>query len=45
MKFFYGHSHPSTDSNRAVISFWLKNMHKYWLTALRPNLPRESVVR
>ena len=29
---FYGHSLPSTDSRRAVFSFWRKNVHKYWLT-------------
>ena len=23
---------PSTDSKREVVSFWQKNMHKYWLT-------------
>ena len=29
---FYGHSLPSTDSRRAVVCFWRKNVHKYWLT-------------
>ena len=24
---FYGHSLPSTDSRRAVVSFWGKNVH------------------
>ena len=24
---FYGHSLPSTDSRRAIGSFWLKNVH------------------
>ena len=24
---FYGHSHPSADSRRAVVSFWWKNVH------------------
>ena len=24
---FYGHSLPSTDSRRAVVSFWQKNAH------------------
>ena len=28
----YGHSLPSADSRRAVVSFWRKNVHKYWLT-------------
>ena len=23
---------PSTDSRRAVVSFWRKNVYKYWLT-------------
>ena len=23
---------PSTDSRRVVVSFWRKNVHKYWLT-------------
>ena len=41
---FYGHSLPSPDSRRAVVSFWQKNMHK------RPHirglsLPSKSVVR
>ena len=25
--FFYGHSLPSADSRRAVVSFWRKNVH------------------
>ena len=29
---FYGHSLPSTDSRRAVVSFWQKNVQKSWLT-------------
>ena len=32
LNIFYGHSLPSTDSRRAVVSFWQKNVHKYWLT-------------
>ena len=27
MKYFYGYSLPSADSRRAVVSFWLKNVH------------------
>ena len=27
MKYFYGHSLPSADSRRAVVSFWQKNVH------------------
>ena len=30
---FYSHSLPSTDSRRAVVSYWQKYVHKYWLTA------------
>ena len=26
MKFFYGHSLPSADSSRAVVSFWRKTV-------------------
>ena len=27
LNIFYGHSLPSADSGRAVISFWRKNVH------------------
>ena len=27
---FYGHSPPFADSRRAVVSFWGKNVYKYW---------------
>ena len=27
IKYFYGHSFPSADSRRAVVSFWRKNAH------------------
>ena len=27
------HSVPSTDMRRAFVSFWQKNVHKYWLNA------------
>ena len=27
VKYFYGHSLPSADSRRAVVSFWRKNVH------------------
>ena len=30
MENFYDHSLPSADSGRAVVSFWRKNVHKYW---------------
>ena len=33
------------DSRRAVVSFWQKNVHKYWLTALRTKPVHESKVR
>ena len=29
---FYSDSLPSAYSRRAVVSFWQKNVHKYWLT-------------
>ena len=32
-KFFRGHSLPYADSRKAVVSFWRKNVHKYWLIA------------
>ena len=34
-KHFYSHSLPSADSRRAVVSFWQKIVHKYWLTVKR----------
>ena len=40
---FWGHSFPSADSRRAVVSFWWKNVHKYWLTALRTKPAQEKV--
>ena len=27
IRFFYGHSLPSADSRRAVVSFWRKKVH------------------
>ena len=33
MKYFLLSFSPFTDSRRAVVSFWQKNVHKYWLTA------------
>ena len=32
----YSDSLPSADSRRAVVSFWQKNVHKYWLTRIKP---------
>ena len=29
---FYGHSVPSANSRRVVVSFWQMYLHKYWLT-------------
>ena len=29
----YGHSLSSADPRRVVVSFWQKDVHKYWLTA------------
>ena len=33
MKYFLQHSPPSAGSRTASVSFWQKNVHKYWLTA------------
>ena len=33
LRFIMKYSLPSADSRRAVVSFWQKNVHKYWLTA------------
>ena len=30
---FYGHSFPSADSRRALVSFWQKDENKCWLIA------------
>ena len=30
---FYGHSLPSADTRRAVVSFWQKECAQYWLTS------------
>ena len=44
MKYFYGHSLPSPDSRRAVVSFWRKNVHNTEpLSGL--SLPSKRVVR
>ena len=32
MKNFHDHSLPFAESRRVVVSFWWKNIHKYWLT-------------
>ena len=29
----------------AVVKFWRKNVHKYWLTAQRIKLAKENVIR
>ena len=36
---FYGHTLPSADSRRAVVSVWQKNVHKYWFNTYRPKPP------
>ena len=42
----YGHSSPSADSRRAVVSFWRKYAHQVLVNRLeRLSLPRNSVVR
>ena len=40
---FYGHSLPSADSRKAVVSFWWKNVLKYWLTTWRTKPAQEKV--
>ena len=41
---FYGHSFPTTDSSRAVVSYWRKDVHLVLVNRLG-SLPRNSVVR
>ena len=41
---FYGPSLPSYDSRRAVVSFWQKKVHQYWLTAERTKPAQEKCV-
>ena len=45
MKYFLRHSLPSANSRGAVVSFWQKNVHKYWFTVRGLCLSRKSVVR
>ena len=45
MKFFYGHSLPSADYRRAVVSFWQKNVHSNGYLLRRLSMPSKSVVR
>ena len=48
MNIFYGHSHPSADSRRAVVSFYSnkqKYVHRVLVKLLILSLPRKSVVR
>ena len=40
--FFYGHSLPSADLRRAVVSFWWNHVHKYLLTAQRTKPVQEK---
>ena len=42
---FYGHSLPSADSKRAVVSFWQKNVHNTGQLLRGLSLPSKSVVR
>ena len=42
---FYGHSHPSTDSRRAVVSFWRKNVHNTGNSFRGLSLPSKRVLR
>ena len=41
---FYGHSRPTADSSRTVVSYWQKNVHLVLVKHLG-SLPRNSVVR
>ena len=41
---FYGHSLPTADSSRAVVSYWQKDVHLVLVNCLG-SLPRNSVVR
>ena len=43
MKYFLRSFSSFTDSRRAVVSFWRKNVHKYWLTAWRTKPAQEKV--
>ena len=42
---FYGHSLPSADSRRAVVSFWRKNVHNTGEPLRGLSLPSKRVVR
>ena len=42
---FYGHSLPSADSRRAVVSFWRKSVHNTGLPLRGLSLPSKRVVR
>ena len=42
---FYGHSFPSTDSRRAIVSFWRKNVHSTGEPLRGLSLPSKRVVR
>ena len=45
MKCFYGHSLPSADSRRAVVSFWQKNVHNTGSLLRGLSLPGKRVFR
>ena len=42
---FYGHSLPSADSRRAVVSFWRKNVHNTVYPLRGLSLPSKGVVK
>ena len=42
---FYGHSHPSADSRRAVVCFWRKNVHNTGQPLRGLSLPSKRVIR
>ena len=41
---FYGHSLPTPDSSRAVVSYWRKDVHQVRVNHLGLSLPRKSVL-
>ena len=41
---FYGRSLPSTDSSRAVVSYWRKDVHIILVNGLSLSLSRKSVL-
>ena len=42
---FSSHFLPSSDLRRAIVSFWQKNAHKYWLSAQRTKPVHNNIVK